>query len=91
MSPSKRGVCVREREREGERARERPVNGEQLLLTYDAQIYETFVILCVTCSVGLSGAFAEFRKASVSFVMSVCSRVVHVDELGSHKTVFHEM
>ena len=36
------------------------------------------------------GAFAELRKATVSFVMSVCPSV-RLEHLGSHWTDFHEI
>jgi hypothetical protein len=32
------------------------------------------------------GAFSQFRKAIISFVMSVC-----MEQLGSHRTDFHEI
>ena len=38
----------------------------------------------------LLGAFAELRKATISFVMSVRSSVL-VGKLGSHWTDFHEI
>jgi hypothetical protein len=40
------------------------------------------------------GAFAKLRKATISFVMSVCPSVrpsVCMEQPGSHWTVFHEM
>ena len=36
------------------------------------------------------GAFAELRKASINFVMSVYPSVL-VEQLGSHRTDFHEI
>jgi hypothetical protein len=35
------------------------------------------------------GAFAELRKATISFVVSVRPSV-HIEQLGSHWTDFHE-
>jgi hypothetical protein len=38
------------------------------------------------------GAFAKLRKATISFVMSVCVRLsVRTEQLGSHWTDFHEI
>jgi hypothetical protein len=39
---------------------------------------------------GVLGAFATLRKATVSFVMSVCLSVL-VEQLGSHWTHFHKI
>jgi hypothetical protein len=39
----------------------------------------------------VAGVFAELGQATVSFVMSACSRAVHVDQLGFHMTNFHEI
>ena len=36
------------------------------------------------------GAFVKLRKATISFVMSVCPSV-RVEQLGSHWTEFHEI
>jgi hypothetical protein len=38
------------------------------------------------------GAFANFRKAAVSFIMSVCLCLsVRIEQLSSHRTDFHEI
>jgi hypothetical protein len=42
----------------------------------------------------LLDAFAELRKATISFVMSVCSSVrpsVHMEQIYSYRTDFHEI
>jgi len=44
--------------------------------------------------VQLLGAFAELRKATMSFMMSVCPSVhppAHMEKLGSHRTNFREL
>jgi hypothetical protein len=43
-----------------------------------------FVLSCIL------GVFAEFRKAAISFVVSVRPSVF-TEELGSHQTDFHEI
>jgi hypothetical protein len=40
--------------------------------------------------VHLLGAFAKFRKATISFIMSVRPSA-HMEQLGSHWTDFHEI
>ena len=64
---------------------------------YDALVFSVcWVSLCVW-AVGLTetsntflGAFAKLHKATISFVMSVCSSV-RIEQLGSHWTDFHEI
>ena len=43
----------------------------------------------ITC-MGFLGAIAKFRKATISFVMSV-RLSVHMEQLGSHWMDFHEI
>jgi hypothetical protein len=46
------------------------------------------------CCIRFLGAFAKFRKATISYVMSVCPSVrpsVRMEEFGSHCTYFREI
>jgi hypothetical protein len=48
------------------------------------------LLACLKVHTTILGAFAKLRKATVSFIMSVCPSVA-MEQLDSHWTDFHEM
>jgi hypothetical protein len=80
------------------------VSGQSNLLALALWLkFETFVNITFSITAGtilqaysitqFLGAFVKLRKATISFVMSVRLSIrpsVHMEQLGSHWTVFHE-
>ena len=54
------------------------------------RVLASFVWQVINWLSSFSGAFAKLRKATVSFVMSVCSSV-RMEQLGDQWTEFHEI